>query len=314
MSVADQVGVEPPRVIGAAGPERVLVTGAAGLLGRAVLDHLAEQRVEVTALVLSDPGDLAAARVVVGDAGDPSTVRRALAGVDAVVHLAAIPAPTLGTEAEVFCGNTQATFVVLTEAARAGVTRATIASSLSVLGLVWAPRPLRPAYLPVDAELPLQVTDAYALSKQADEATATMIWRRYGMTVTALRLPFLGTGERLARRAEQHLIAPQDGAAEFWSYLDTRDAALACQLALTVPPPGAHVVLVSAPETLAPYPTEDLLDVFHPGVPRRSRFPGRTVPISSADARRLLGFTATHRWTVTERPLPVALRQEAAAR
>jgi nucleoside-diphosphate-sugar epimerase len=293
-------------------PRRVLVTGAAGLLGRAVLDRLAERRVAVTALVLDDPGDLAAETVVVGDAGDPAVVRRALAGVDAVVHLAAIPAPTLGTDVEVFCGNTRATFVVLTEAARAGVVRAVIASSLSVLGLAWAPRPQRPTYLPVDGDSPLQVADPYALSKQADEATAAMVWRRYGMTVTALRLPFLGAGERLARRAEQLRRSPYGGAAEFWGYLDTRDAAIACHLGLTVPPPGAHVVFVVAPDTLAPYPTEDLLDVFHPDVPRRIRFPGRSVPISSDAAQRVLGFTARHLWPVRQRPLPATLRRHPA--
>lgn len=72
---------------------RVLVTGAAGLIGRAVLARCAAEDVPVTALVLEDPGDLKADRVVVGDAGDPEAVRRALEGVEAVIHLAAIPSP-----------------------------------------------------------------------------------------------------------------------------------------------------------------------------------------------------------------------------
>jgi nucleoside-diphosphate-sugar epimerase len=281
---------------------RVLVTGAAGLLGRAVLDLLAARGVAATALVLSDPGDLPADRVVVGDAGDPPVVREGLRGVDAVVHLAAIPSPILGTPVEVFGGNTRATFVVLTEAAQAGVTRAAIASSMSVLGLAWAQRPLSPAYLPIDEQLPLQVTDPYALSKQTDEAIGAMVWRRYGMTVTAIRFPFLGGPERLAHRVELHTNTPEDGAAELWTYLHTADAAAACLLGVTNVPPGNHVVFVAAPETLAPYETEALLDEFHAGVPRRMRFPGRMVPMALEAGQRLLGFKAEHLWPVEVRP------------
>jgi len=278
--------------------KRVLVTGAAGLLGRAVLDLLAARGVAATALVLDDPGDLPADRVVVGDAGDPSVVREGLADTDGLVHLAAIPSPILGTPVEVFGGNTRATFVALTEAAQAGVTRAVIASSMSVLGLAWAQQPLRPAYLPIDELLPLQVTDPYALSKQTDEAIGAMVWRRYGTTVTAIRFPFLGGPERLAHRVELHTHTPQDGAAELWTYLHTSDAAAACLLGLTNAPPGSHVVFVAAPETLAPYETEALLDEFHPGVPRRMRFPGRMVPMTLEAGERVLGFKAEHLWPV----------------
>ena len=283
--------------------ERVLVTGAAGLLGRAVLDALAERGVAATALVLDDPGDLAADSVVVGDAGDPSTVRRGLAGVDAVVHLAAIPAPTLGTPLEVFGRNTRATFVVLHEAAAAGVRRAVIASSTSILGLAWAQVPLRPLYLPVDVTHPLQVSDPYALSKQTDEATAAMVARRHGMTVTALRFPFLGGASRLASRAAEFTATPRAGALELWAYLHTADAATACLLGLTAPPPGAHVLFVTAPTTLAPYPTEDLLAAYLPEVPRRLRFPGNTVPFDLGPARDLLGFHAAHAMRIGSLPL-----------
>ncbi|MEV4623876.1 NAD(P)-dependent oxidoreductase [Asanoa sp. NPDC049573] len=288
--------------------ERVLVTGAAGLLGRAVLDALAGQGVPVTALDRADPGDLPADRVFTGDAGDPGLVRRALAGVDAVVHLAAIPAPTLDTPLAVFGGNSRATFAVLHEAAATGVRRIVLASSMSVLGLAWAQVPLRPRYLPVDARHPLQVSDPYALSKQADEATAAMVARRHGIAVTALRFPFLGGDARLARRAEEFRTDPGSGALELWSYLHTADAATACLLGLTAAPAGAHVLFVAAPETLAPYPTEDLLAAYLPEVPLRSRFPGRAVPVALEPARRLLGFTAAH--TVPLGSSPLAAEEE----
>ncbi|GIF72509.1 epimerase [Asanoa siamensis] len=269
----------------------MLVTGAAGLLGRAVLAALSALDRPVTAVDLSDPGDLVADRVLVGDAGDPVVVERAMDGVGAVVHLAAIPAPTLGTPLAVFGGNTRATFVVLQAAAAAGVRHAVVASSMSVLGLAWAQVPLQPRYLPVDLRHPLQVSDPYALSKQTDEATAAMVARRHGMAVTALRFPFLGGFPRLSARADAFRADPASGALELWSYLHVDDAAAACLAGLAAPP-GAHVLFVAAPETLAPYPTEDLLAAYLPTVPLRARFPGRTVPVDLEPARRVLGFTA----------------------
>ena len=274
-------------------PARVLVTGAAGLVGTAVLDLLAARATPVTALVLEPAPGITADRVVVGDARDPAVVTEALREVTAVIHLAAIPDPEHDAGEEVFGRNTLATFTVLDRAGQAGITHAAIASSYAICGLPFARRPLAMPYLPIDADLPLQITDPYALSKRADEATADMMTRRYDMTVVAMRLPFVGTAEdRLPALAARHAVAPERGAADVWSYLDARDAARAMVAALSPAAPGTHVLYVAAPETLAPQPTEWLLDTFHPGVPR-PQFGGRTVPIDLTPARDLLNFTAS---------------------
>ncbi|MEU9889084.1 NAD(P)-dependent oxidoreductase [Sphaerisporangium sp. NPDC051011] len=278
---------------------RVLVTGAAGRLGRPTLDLLAGHGVPVTALDLHDPGDLPADRVVTGEAGDFETVRAAMDGVDTVIHLAAIPAPTLGTPEEVFLGNTRATFAVFQEAARAGVRRVVFASSLSVLGLPFSPRALHPAYVPIDEALPLQVEDPYALSKQTDEAIAVMMARRHGVDSVAMRFPLLGgPGDKLPDRAAMYARDPAEGARELWSYLDLRDAARANRLAATRPLTGANVVFLAAPTTLCALPTEELLDRYHPGAERRAPLPGRAVPIDLSAASRLLGFQAEHLYPV----------------
>jgi nucleoside-diphosphate-sugar epimerase len=284
---------------------RVLVTGAAGLIGSATLDLLAALGVPATALVLDDPGrPLSADRLVVGDAGHPAVVARALRDVDAGIHLAAIPTPLHDPGERVFAGNTAATFTVLDQAGQAGVRRAAIASSYAICGLPFAAYPLTLPYLPIDTALPLQITDPYALSKRVDEETAAMIHRRYGMTVVALRLPFVAdAGGRLPRTAARYADDPAAGAADVWCYLDARDAARAMVAALDPARPGNHVVYVAAPETLAPYPTDQLLDRFHPGVPRPP-FPGRTVPIDLDPARKLLNFTAEHPWPLDQRDLP----------
>jgi nucleoside-diphosphate-sugar epimerase len=287
---------------------RVLVTGAAGLLGRAVLRHLAAVPVAVTALELRDPGDLIADRVVVGDAGDSQVVRQALSDVDAVVHLAALPSPEYGSAQEVFCANTRATFAVLEQAGAARIRRIVIASSYAVIGLPWTGPVPDLRYLPLDEAHPMQMDDAYGLSKQVDEATAAMMTRRHGMTVVALRFPHLGGRERLQREADRYAADPAVGAAGLWSYLDVRDAAQACWLALTQVDQGCHTVFVAADETLAPYPTEELLAAYHGRVPRRVSFAGRSVPIDLSAGRRLFGFVAAHPFDVgAGATLPVPL-------
>jgi nucleoside-diphosphate-sugar epimerase len=284
-------------------PRHVLVTGAGGLLGKAVVDHLRDLGVGVTAM-LHAPGDLEAERVVVGDMTDAAFVREAVQGADAVVHCAALRAPMMGTAEEVFCGNVTGTFTVLEQAGQAGIRRAVVSSSYSVLGLTFAPTMRHPAYLPIDELVPLQVEDPYAHSKQVDELSSELAWRRYGMTVVALRLPFLGgLDDTIRERAARVAIDPafSNAAREFWSYLDTRDAARACVLALTEPPAGCHIVSVVAPTTLAPYPTEQLLDAYHPDVPRRRAFPDREAPFDLRRAHDLLHFSAELVWDTEQR-------------
>jgi len=277
-------------------PSRVLVTGAAGRLGTAVLGVLAARGAAVVGLDRRDPGTTDT--FFTGGAADVDLVAAAMVGVDTVIHLAALASPELGTPDEVFVGNAAATFVVLDQAAKAGVRRAVIASSLSITGLPFSPRPAQPDYVPIDEALPLQVADPYALSKQADEATAAMVARRDGMAVLALRFPMLGTAEFLAGAAEKYRVNPGAGVHELWSYLDLRDAAHACWLAATVPVCGARALFVAASETLSPYPTEDLLDRYLPDVPRRAPLPGRQVPIDMSAATALLGFAATNTLTI----------------
>ncbi|WP_127794758.1 NAD(P)-dependent oxidoreductase [Agromyces sp. LHK192] len=284
-------------------PRRVLVTGAGGRIGRAVLALLADRGIGATALIRSESdhdavSSLGADRVRAGDAGDPATVDAAITDADAVIHLAARPSPNEGTHVEVFSENTRATYVVLDAAARHGIRRASIASSYAVGGLPFATKPLAVPYVPLDAAAVLQPTDPYALAKRTDELTADMFARRDGMSVVAIRLPFVGSGDdKLAAQADRLAEDPAAGASDLWSYLDTRDAARAMFAGLHAALPGAHVVYVAAPDVLSPLDTDALLDAHHPGVPRRHRFPGRQVPIDLAPAERLLGFRAEHTWS-----------------
>jgi nucleoside-diphosphate-sugar epimerase len=276
--------------------QRVLVTGAAGRIGRGVLDVLARESVAATALVLADPGDLDADRVVVGDARSPETVTRAMDGADGVIHLAAIPTPLHEPPEVVFGTNTLSTFTVLDAAGRAGVRRAVTASSTAASGIAFAAQELHPVYVPVDNDTPDQAADPYALSKRVDELTADMMARRHGMSVVALRFPFVGgMDERLRDHADAVTRDPSLGARSLWAYLETSDAAEAAWLALRCPAEGAVVIQVAAPETLVPVPTLDLLRRYHPGTPVRRPIEGCAVPYDLTAAEQTLGFRARHR-------------------
>jgi nucleoside-diphosphate-sugar epimerase len=290
----------------------VLVTGATGLLGRYLVRHLAAEGWSVAGLVMAaGDGVDGLDRVVEGNAADPKVARAAVAGMDAVVHLAAIPAPGLAPDEVVFGQNTQATFCILDAATEAGVSRAVLASSLAATGLSFSPHHARPAYVPIDEDLPTQAADPYALSKLTDELTAAMMTRRSGMTTTALRMPFLGTpADRLGEHAALLAGDPRIGRADLWCYLDSRDAARAIALSLERDAGDSLVVGVAAPDNLTPYPTEQLLDAFLPGVPRRAPLPGRASAMDLARAQAVLGFHAEYLWPVRPADLPSRFREE----
>lgn len=272
---------------------RVLVTGAGGGIGRVAVARLRECGHAVRALVRLGEAPPARVEVVHGDARDPRTVASAVAGMDAVVHLAAIPGPT-GPAEVVFANNTAATFVVLHQAAEAGVRRAVIASSISALGLAWARSVVSPAYVPIDEDHPLWPEESYGLSKQVDEASAAMIHRRYGLPILAYRFPFTAPMEAIRARATAVRRDPARAARELWAYLDVRDAAEAIRLGVEADVAGFHPVQVVAPGTLAGVDTAELVARYHPTSEVRSRLVGRQTPYVTRRAEKLLGFHATH--------------------
>ena len=164
----------------------VAVTGSSGKLGRHVVAHLADHGYRVIALDRApDPTSRAAAFVRV-DLTDTGQVLEALTGVDdvhdgldAVVHLAAIPAPGLTTNGATFANNIAATHNVFSAARRAGIRSVVWASSETVLGLPFGHRSDHdasdqgpPPYIPVDEEYPPRPNSTYSLVKTLEEEMA----------------------------------------------------------------------------------------------------------------------------------------------
>jgi nucleoside-diphosphate-sugar epimerase len=285
---------------------RIAVTGGSGGIGRYVVGELLARGHMVIATDRVEPqpdadgddrptwrtGDV---EWHLGDVRDEALMIRVVGGAEALVHLAALPSPLLGTPLEVFATNTGATFVALEAAGAAGVGRVALASSISLLGLPYAPAPLSPLYAPVDEDHPNIGSDPYALSKEVDEAIAATMHRRHGYQVVALRIS--ATAPMALHVARQVKVArdPSRLSDELWAYLDVRDAARAFALAVERDIPGCHVVNVMAPDTYSALPTAELMARAHPTTPLRRPLVGRESVFDTTRGRELLGFVAQHR-------------------
>lgn len=293
----------------------MLVTGGAGLIGRAVVEHLASRGNEVTVLDTAGASvPAAAAAAVAGSVTDTETVRRAVEGQDAVVHLAGLAGLDQGTPEEIYAANALGTFIVMEAAGRAGTGKVVYASSINAFGLPLNPHPVLPSRYPWDEDETPVIADAYSLSKQANENAAAATAARHGTELTGLRFPLVrdihehdGTvfAAHIRRGMEQD---PRRQACEGWTYLDVRDAAAAVEAALSCPTPPAPGILVAAGQTYLLQPTEDALERYAPDVPRE-RIPGRDVPVSLRRAEDLLGFKAQHTLEQISQDLLVDLKE-----
>lgn len=274
---------------------KAVVTGAAGGLGRYVVAELTRRGHAVVAVDRvgdRDPG------AVDADVTDLTEMRAACAGCDALIHLAAIPTPRESEPDVVFGNNVQSTFVALQAAADNGIRRAVIASSASALGMAWSPTPLSPLYAPIDEEHPLRPADHYGLSKEVAERIGATVHRQTGMSVTALRFPWIPRGPRLADAVAAVRADPaqQTPMRDLWSYALPEDVATAAVLAIETADLGFTVLNVVAPDTLSDVPTEELIATYHPTTEIRAALPGSTPAWSTVRAAELIGFTAVHSW------------------
>ncbi|MEJ7763714.1 MAG: hypothetical protein WKF80_13050, partial [Thermomicrobiales bacterium] len=130
---------------------------------------------------------------------------------------------------------------------------------------------------------------------EVDERTGEMFHRRTGMQVVAMRFPWVATPGEIVGRTRSPM-EPAEEARTLWSYIDNRDAATFCRLAIETRGLGFEPVQVTAADTLSDVPTEELIRAHAPETEIRSSIPGTATAFSLARARELLGFEPRYSW------------------
>jgi nucleoside-diphosphate-sugar epimerase len=277
----------------------VAVTGASGKTGRHVVSHLLDEGFSVRAIdVVGIPGDRGpladlGAPLLRADLCDYGQTVDALDGVEAVVHLAAIPAPGFFTDAHTLATNTTMNSNVFLAAAKLHLQRVVWTSSETVLGVPFGDTP--PDYLPLDEDHAPKPGSAYALSKVLGEVTAEHISAWSGIPFVALRISNVHEPADYAK-VPSYWAEPRSRQFNLWAYIDVRDVAAACRLALTAPVSGAKSYVIAAQDNLMDRLSHDLVHTALPDVPLRRPLIGQESLLSSERARVELGFVAQHSW------------------
>jgi nucleoside-diphosphate-sugar epimerase len=274
---------------------KIVVTGGSGQLGQHVISDLFAHGYDVLNLDRRPHPDSSVSTWIV-ELTEPGPLYQAMIDAHAVVHLAAYGGPDLTDDCSTFSANVSTTYNVLKVACDLRLRRAVIAGSHAVYGFRHGVVEQIPHYLPIDEDHPCRPTDAYGLSKLVGERSADSFALR-GLPIVTLRFSGINldpTYERLKLRMKD----PGRWRSSFWSYVDVRDAATACRLALEAQIEGHRALNLGAPISTMPEPTTDLIRRFFPAVrdirgDRSANWSG----LDSKRAERELHFKASHCWS-----------------
>jgi nucleoside-diphosphate-sugar epimerase len=278
---------------------KVVVTGGSGKLGRACVEDLVTHGYDVLNVdQVQPPRHLCPSTLA--DMCDFGQTIDALCATDlgphqveAIVHLAAIPAPRLQTNPVTFANNTLSTYNVFEAARRLGIKNIVWASSETVLGL---PFDVPPPYVPVDEQYPGRPQSAYSLSKLLGEEMATQFCR-WDPQLKIIGLRFSNVMEP----ADYARFPSFDSDARIrkwnlWAYVDARDAAQAIRKALESTSKGADVFIIANADTVMSRSNDQLLLEVFPKVPVKKRLAAHETLLSIDKARRVLGYAPQHGW------------------
>lgn len=287
---------------------KTIVTGGAGRLGRYAIKELLERGINVAAVDAQEPPE-ALCPFLEADLTQPERLREIFAGAEAVVHLArrrflytengydaasgTWRTPDIAGDAERFNHNTAMTYNVLATAAAVGVKKIVCGSSLAVYGFYYPSAPSAPDYLPIDEDHPRRPHDPYGLSKLIGETMCDAFSRKAGLRIASLRFSGIYAPENARVLAERRKNPVIRGAGALWSYVDVRDAAAACRLALEADFAGHEAFNICAAMTIMDEPTADLVRRWWPAAKNiRADLEGNRSGYATAKAERVLGFRA----------------------
>ncbi|TPX35026.1 hypothetical protein SmJEL517_g02447 [Synchytrium microbalum] len=284
---------------------RILVTGGQGRLGKIIAQHLHDNGHKVVVTDTVPQYNLAThrpsypyVRANLVDFGETIQVLShcdhiASAPFDAVVHLAAIPAPGLTTNSVVFQTNMMSTYNVFEACRQLKIKNIIYASSETVLGIpMWLPG-TTPSSVPVDESIELPES-SYSLSKYLSEKMAEQYARRDpDLKILGFRFSNVITAEEYATFDSFSVDAASvmSRAWNFWGYIDARDASDAVLKGLTAPIKGAEVFIIANEDTCMRIPNSELLKTYFNGKVTLKPGTGEFETLLSIDkAKRMLGY------------------------
>jgi UDP-glucose 4-epimerase len=258
--------------------EKILVTGGSGRLGRHVVDALSGDY-HVTVLDIKPPQqDVAYDHV---DILDLDAVKGAVAGQDAVIHLAGYDDGDAPTDQAYFQTNTQGAWNIFHASEEVGIKHVVFASSTATFGIG---RSRAPDYLPLDDNHPQRPMRTYDVSKQVIETTARHFAGRGNMTMVGLRPTLIVRPEKEAEIAAQLELAnaDEDGPEDFIgsngskaygalsptrTYVFSRDCADAFRAALDYHATPFDTFIIAADDNIGRVDTLTYLKAFYGDLP-----------------------------------------------
>ena len=271
---------------------KIAITGGTGRVGRAVVELAVAQGHNVVNIDRMPPpqgADEPGIQFIQVDLTQYADFEQALRGCDALIHMAAIPAPGHHPDHEVHNNNVTGSYNALRAAVEVGIQRVCQASSVNAIGLAYSRWP-HFDYFPLDEEHPTYNEDPYSLSKWICEEQANSFARRYeNLTISSLR--FHAVVPERATLVQATTYSQGNGAVKnLWAYTSFDSAARACLLSLTGDFKGHEVFYITAPDTISDIPSLELRQKFFPDVPIRGDLSGYKSFFSSRKAERLLSW------------------------
>jgi UDP-glucose 4-epimerase len=284
---------------------KVLVTGAHGKVGRALVPALMRAGHEIRASDLTRPAwdrvedPREAEDYVQAELTDAGAAHAVVSGCDAVVHTAAIPQPIHNAPHVVFENNLVATFNVLEAAIAAGVRRFVNFSSETVPGFIFAHRPFEPDYLPIDEEHPIRPQDSYATAKWFGELLMERAPERADIATFSIRPCWVQDVGSYERNLGPIVRDPSVTVGNFCSYVDAYDLCEATVLAVESDLPGHEVLYIASPDTIGGHPLEEVVRRYHGATSVELRPVSRpdASAIDCSKARRVLGWEPKRSWS-----------------
>ena len=280
---------------------KVLITGAHGKVGRAATQALLDAGHDVLATDLTRPGferrAEGTARYQMADLTDAGQAFAVVRGMDAVVHVAAIPEPTGNPAHVVFQTNLMATFNVLEAAVRFGVKRFVNISSETVPGFFFPEREFLPDYAPVDEEHPAHPQDPYALSKHFGEQLMTAAVERSDIRCISIRPSWVQNEGNYEQNLGPQVRDAAVLSPNLWSYIDAYDLADAIVLATESGLPGHEVFYIASPDNVGGRDFAEILRRYYGDkIELRPTSRPDASGITSEKAQRMLGWTPKRSW------------------